>query len=799
MPYRRRDSGKGGYSSADAYRIQAVSPTSSSSHAPHSSSSEEEAHLAAADPRRQESPQPDSSGNSAEQHAVDAPLSPPRPFFLAGSRKNSNASEDRGSWTTNESAEPISDSDLTDREAAAAAANAPQPGARRVRANTAGTAGPARPRNHQRRRSSQGSPPMHSDASAHAPASPTMSRAPPSAFPFLSHAGNPDPGTPIPGSLYRKNSRESFRPMVGGPGSPPASATGVTYPTSPGNVDGYSALRAERTSMDVADGYAYAPVNGHDQDDLGRPHPPFAAEADRGSWMSSPGSPGGSVYRNSAAAAMTGSTPALGGEGTLPRSASQTTIPMRAPFLSPASRPTSSIWSPPSYPSLPQHLTSQYPPSLTYLPNSPYASGLSPYRPKMGKAPLPSSRLAEKLTPEDKPWLKKKEPRARCAYWLTIAMFFIGVGCSAIVIYFGWTGVRQLKDSDLCPVFTDDFSNGLDTSNSWNVTVSLGGFGNGEFQAVTADSKNLYTKNGELYIMPTFTSDDVGRQAVLSGGTLDLGNACTSQSSSNCTAKSDGSGTALPPVKSARLSTQGHNSIQFGKVEVRAKLPRGDWLWPAIWMLPEDTPYGGWPMSGEIDIMEARGNLPTYPAQGNNYVRSTLNYGIFETLQTHIMGWYQQKRFTYSDDFHTFALEWSPSFIRTYVDSKLQATLTIDITGKGGHSFFDRGHYPPTARNDSQVEAVVTDIWAANGGTPAAPFDKPFYLILDLAVGGTSGWFPDGLGNKPWWDTSGDQQALWDFANKQDEWAATWPSSDADRAFRIDSVKMWKLKQGGKC
>lgn len=62
-------------------------------------------------------------------------------------------------------------------------------------------------------------------------------------------------------------------------------------------------------------------------------------------------------------------------------------------------------------------------------------------------------------------------------------------------------------------------------------------------------------------------------------------------------------GLVINPVKSARISTQGHYDIKFGKVEVRAKNPKGDWLWPAIWMLPtDDSVYGPWPIGGEIDV-----------------------------------------------------------------------------------------------------------------------------------------------------------------------------------------------------
>ena len=65
---------------------------------------------------------------------------------------------------------------------------------------------------------------------------------------------------------------------------------------------------------------------------------------------------------------------------------------------------------------------------------------------------------------------------------------------------------------------------------------------------------------------------------------------------------SNSTGAVVNPVFSARISTKGHYAIQYGKVEVVAKIPQGDWLWPAIWMLPENSTYGAWPLSGEIDV-----------------------------------------------------------------------------------------------------------------------------------------------------------------------------------------------------
>lgn len=98
--------------------------------------------------------------------------------------------------------------------------------------------------------------------------------------------------------------------------------------------------------------------------------------------------------------------------------------------------------------------------------------------------------------------------------------------------------------------------------------------------------------------------------------------------SKDCIVNSDISTHAIiPPVRSARLTTAGSRSIQYGRVEVVAKMPKGDWLWPAIWMMPEDSVYGIWPMSGEIDIMESRGNGRGYKRGGREYFSSTLHWG----------------------------------------------------------------------------------------------------------------------------------------------------------------------------
>lgn len=132
------------------------------------------------------------------------------------------------------------------------------------------------------------------------------------------------------------------------------------------------------------------------------------------------------------------------------------------------------------------------------------------------------------------------------------------------------------------------------------------------FQVYWNNRSNSYCTDSTLFLKPKLTSDRFGDEMVRNGH-LDLwggqpGDLCTMPSFYGCERVGDGRN-IINPVSSARLRTAKSFAFTYGKVEVRAKLPSGDWLWPAIWMLPLKQEYGLWPTSGEIDIMESRGNL----------------------------------------------------------------------------------------------------------------------------------------------------------------------------------------------
>ena len=154
-----------------------------------------------------------------------------------------------------------------------------------------------------------------------------------------------------------------------------------------------------------------------------------------------------------------------------------------------------------------------------------------------------------------------------------------------------------------------------------------------EFQAYTNNRSNLFVKGGSLYLKPTLATEVLTDEQVRGGYTLDIrgtdpASLCTADQYWGCLRTSGAGGNVINPVASARVRTAEAFAFRYGRLEVRARLPRGDWLWPAIWLLPRAQAYGPWPASGEIDVMESRGNAPGYPGGGgSDSVGSTLHWG----------------------------------------------------------------------------------------------------------------------------------------------------------------------------
>ncbi|WP_395050734.1 family 16 glycosylhydrolase [Flavobacterium sp.] len=148
---------------------------------------------------------------------------------------------------------------------------------------------------------------------------------------------------------------------------------------------------------------------------------------------------------------------------------------------------------------------------------------------------------------------------------------------------------------------------------------------------------------------------------------------------------------------SARMKSLLKGDWTYGRFEARVKLPSGAGLWPAFWMLPTDNFYGTWPASGEIDIMESISKTP-------NTVLGTLHYGSSNTNHQYTSTNFSLNSGTFADAFHTFAIEWEAGKIRWFVDDILYKTVT--------------------------TSDISPNSW---------PFDKRFFFIMNLAVGGNLG------------------------------------------------------------
>jgi beta-glucanase (GH16 family) len=200
-------------------------------------------------------------------------------------------------------------------------------------------------------------------------------------------------------------------------------------------------------------------------------------------------------------------------------------------------------------------------------------------------------------------------------------------------------------------VWHDEFNGSSVDTSKWSYEVNGDGGGNNELQYYTARPQNSFVKDGVLTIQAQ-QEDYMGKS-----------------------------------YTSARMRTLKKGDWKYGRFDVRAQLPYGQGLWPAIWMLPTDWVYGGWPASGEIDIMEELG-------QQTDKVYGTIHYAVNGSHQQS-GGSYVITQGTFASKFHIFTLEWDSTGLRWFVDGARYFTA---VTGK--------------------------------------PFDQRFHLLLNVAVGG---------------------------------------------------------------
>jgi len=210
--------------------------------------------------------------------------------------------------------------------------------------------------------------------------------------------------------------------------------------------------------------------------------------------------------------------------------------------------------------------------------------------------------------------------------------------------------------------WSDEFEGYLPDKNSWNYETGANGWGNNELENYTNSSNNSFI-SGHKYLV--------------------------------IEARKEGDG-----YTSARLQTLGKKEFTYGRVDIRAKLPKGQGVWPALWMLGSNIATTPWPASGEIDIMELLGNEP-------NKVYGTMHWGNAGEGSTRIGGNYSLSGEDFSQKFHVFSIVWDSTKIEWLVDNQKY------FTG-----------------NKSEV----------NGNYP---FDKPFFFIFNVAVGGNWPGNPD--------------------------------------------------------
>ncbi len=240
-------------------------------------------------------------------------------------------------------------------------------------------------------------------------------------------------------------------------------------------------------------------------------------------------------------------------------------------------------------------------------------------------------------------------------------------------------------------VWADEFDGTEIDTGRWTLANDCWGGGNEERQCYTARPSNVSVENGMLVITAR-KEDFTGPAWPASFGPSDANSAEQ----------------ASKPFTSGKLTTQGNAACTYGRFEMRARLPQGQGVWPAFWMLPEGSEYGRWAASGEIDILEAVNlgvECDACEEGGENSLLGTLHFGG-EWPDNEHHGSEVSLPEMLDDGFHTYGVIW------------------------------EEGRFTWTFDGEPFATARASDWFTTASRDPNAPFDRPFHLIVNLAIGG---------------------------------------------------------------
>jgi amino acid transporter/beta-glucanase (GH16 family) len=311
-------------------------------------------------------------------------------------------------------------------------------------------------------------------------------------------------------------------------------------------------------------------------------------------------------------------------------------------------------------------------------------------RPVPNYSPLWGLLIAAAGFPVYRLWRRATVPMVAI---LVVASALLGPGCGVSRPASGPPSPPSPSTGSRTLVWSDEFdgpSGALVDAGRWVSETGGHGWGNNELQFYTDRGRNAFLDGDGFLVIQADRERVVRSRGMNPRSLIELGGAERSTPQTP------------PEYTSARLKTQGRFEQAYGRFEARLQVPRGQGIWPAFWMLGNDIPTVGWPRCGEIDVMENIGREPST-------VHGSMHGPGFSGGQSLTAAYTLPGGAAFADAFHVFAVEWEPAVVRFFVDGNLYSTHTL-------------------------ADLRTGQTWV---------FDHPFFILLNVAVGGDWPGRPD--------------------------------------------------------